>query len=378
MYDIILKNCRLFNGTDFLPEPTDIAVYNGRIAKVGNIGEYDAAHKIDCTGMTVTPGLIDAHAHFAPFSGIGVDPALSCLPFGVTAVLDAGSVGCNTLEPVASAMYTAPVETRLFMNLCSFGLNSMRSFPEDIDPDKFDKKKIERVFEKYPDKLCGLKIRMGKECSRHYGKAPLAAALDIAHGLGVPLCTHVSDPDFPAGELAEMMGEGDIFTHTYQSRGNTIIDGGSVDRRILRARERGVLFDVGDARVHLDFEVFKTALGEGFAPDLIGSDITDRGAFDKGVFALPLTLSKLVTLGMDEKEVLRRATSHAAKILGFSGGIIAEGRVADVAVWNVKHDYGKLYDGAMREIDAKYFLSPQMTLKNGNIAWRSMDFRTDF
>jgi hypothetical protein len=156
---------------------------------------------------------------------------------------------------------------------------------------------------------------MGKECSRHYGKAPLAAALDIAHGLGVPLCTHVSDPDFPAGELAEMMGEGDIFTHTYQGRGNTIISDGSVDKRILRARERGVLFDVGDARVHLDFEVFKTALREGFVPDLIGSDITDRGAFDKGVFALPLTLSKLISLGMDEAAVLRSAMKMRDSLL---------------------------------------------------------------
>ena len=378
MYDVILKNCRLFDGEGFLEGGTEIAVYGGKIAAIGGIEDYNADFKIDCTGMTVTPGLIDAHAHLAPYAGIGVDPKLACLPFGVTAALDAGSVGCNTVDSVAHAMYTAPVETRFFMNVCSYGLNSLRSYPEDIDPEKFDKKKIERMFEKYPDKLCGLKIRMGKECSRHYGKAPLAAALDLAHGLGVPLCTHVSDPDFPAGELAEMMGEGDIFTHTYQGRGNTVIDGDRIDRRILDARERGVIFDVGDACFHFDFEVFKIALAEGFLPDIIGGDVTDKGVFFSGTFALPMTLSKLVSLGMDEGEVLRRATSGAADILGFTGGRLKVGERADIAVFEVKNDGGVLFDGRRHRIDASYFLAPRMTLKDGNIAWRSIEFRNDF
>ncbi|MBQ2732891.1 MAG: amidohydrolase family protein [Clostridia bacterium] len=378
MYDIILKGCRLFDGERFYNEPTDIAIERGRIAKIGTVSDCKAEFVRDCTGMTVTPGLIDAHAHFAPFAGIGVDPHLACLPFGVTAVLDAGSVGCNTVDSVAGAMYTAPVETRLFMNVCSSGLNSLRSYPEDIDPAKFDRAKIERMFDKYPDKLCGLKIRMGKECSLHYGKEPLKAALELAHGIGVPLCTHVSNPDFPAGELAEMMGEGDIFTHTYQGRGNTILDGDKIDIRILRARERGVIFDVGDACFHLDFEVFSTALATGFAPDLIGSDITDKGVFHHGVFALPMTLSKLVSMGMNEADVLRTATSKAADTLGFKGGRIAEGRAADIAVFRAKHNCGTFKDGKGHIIDASYYLVPQLTVKNGSVAWCNIEFREGY
>lgn len=378
MYDIILKNCRLFDGERFYTEPTDIAIKKGRIAKIGSLGDCKAEFVRDCSGLTVTPGLIDAHAHFAPFAGIGVDPHLSCLPFGVTAVLDAGSVGCNTVDSVANAMYTAPVETRLFMNVCSSGLNSLRSYPEDIDPAKFDRAKIERMFEKYPDNLCGLKIRMGKECSLHYGKEPLRAALELAHSIGVPLCTHVSNPDFPAGELAEMMGEGDIFTHTYQGRGNTILDGDKIDIRILRARERGVIFDVGDACFHLDFEVFSTALRYGFTPDLIGSDITDKGVFHHGVFALPMTLSKLISMGMDEAEVLRTATSRAADTLGFTGGRIAEGRNADIAVFKTKRDCGTFTDGKGHKINASYYLVPQLTVKKGSVAWCNIEFREGF
>lgn len=378
MYDIILKGCRLFDGEKFYAEPTDIAIERGKVAKIGALADCKAEFVRDCTGLTVTPGLIDAHAHFAPFAGIGVDPNLACLPFGVTAVLDAGSVGCNTVDSVASAMYTAPVETRLFMNVCSSGLNSLRSYPEDIDPAKFDKAKIERMFEKYPDKLCGLKIRMGRECSLHYGKEPLKAALELAHGIGVPLCTHVSNPDFPAGELAEMMGEGDIFTHTYQGRGNTILDGDKIDARILRARERGVIFDVGDACFHLDFEVFSTALANGFTPDIIGSDITDKGVFHHGVFALPMTLSKLVSMGMDEEEMLKTATSKAADILGFTGGRIAEGKRADIAVFKVKHNCGTFKDGKGHILDASYYLVPQLTVKNGGVAWCNIEFRDGY
>jgi len=375
MYDIILKDCRLFNGESFDNETKDIALLNGRIAEIGKI---DAKSKktVNCSNMTVTPGLIDFHTHLFPLTALGINPSLACLPFGVTAAADAGSAGCNTFECSLQSIRNMPIALKCFLNVCSSGLFSMRTNPEDIDPEKFDVAVIERLFAKYPDVLIGLKIRMGKESSRHYGKAPLEKAAELAKSLGVPLCVHVSDPAFPAGELAEILSAGDIMTHTYQGRGNTVLTAdNAIDPRILAARERGVIFDVGDACIHFDLEVFKRCAELGFLPDTVGSDVTDSGVFDSGSFALPLVLSKLITLGMAEDKVLKAATSRAADLLGFDSGRIAVGKPADIAVFEIKHNAGIYHDRGSHTVNADYLLVPRMTVQNGSIVWRDIEFR---
>lgn len=62
MYDLIIKNATIIDGTGAAPYTGDVAVKDGKIAA---IGEYlEGADKlIDATGLTVTPGFIDSHSH---------------------------------------------------------------------------------------------------------------------------------------------------------------------------------------------------------------------------------------------------------------------------------------------------------------------------
>lgn len=60
-YDLIVKN-----GTVYLPGgpvSADIGVIGGKIASIGAISG-DAGEVIDCTGLTVLPGVIDSQVHF--------------------------------------------------------------------------------------------------------------------------------------------------------------------------------------------------------------------------------------------------------------------------------------------------------------------------
>jgi dihydroorotase len=60
-YDLVLRN-----GACVLPwgiEATDVGVRQGRIAALGDLRTADAAEEIDCRGLHVLPGLIDAHVH---------------------------------------------------------------------------------------------------------------------------------------------------------------------------------------------------------------------------------------------------------------------------------------------------------------------------
>ena len=83
-FDLVLRG-----GTCVLPwgeEATDIGVRAGRIAAMGDLRTADAAETIDCTGLHVLPGLIDAHVHLRDPG----DPKVETLETGTRAALLGG------------------------------------------------------------------------------------------------------------------------------------------------------------------------------------------------------------------------------------------------------------------------------------------------
>jgi len=62
MYDLIIKNGKILDGTGSPVFRADIAIKDGKIARIGR-GLTDAAQVIDASGLTVTPGFIDSHSH---------------------------------------------------------------------------------------------------------------------------------------------------------------------------------------------------------------------------------------------------------------------------------------------------------------------------
>ena len=68
-FDLVLAGGRVV-----LPwgeETTDIGVRQGRIAALGDLSRAAAGHRLECRGLHVLPGLIDAHVHLRdPFNGV--------------------------------------------------------------------------------------------------------------------------------------------------------------------------------------------------------------------------------------------------------------------------------------------------------------------
>lgn len=62
MYDLIIQNGWLLDGTGGPAYRADIGIRAGRIARIAK-GLQTAARIIDATGLTVTPGFIDSHSH---------------------------------------------------------------------------------------------------------------------------------------------------------------------------------------------------------------------------------------------------------------------------------------------------------------------------
>ena len=62
MYDLIIKDGLITDGTGRDAYLADIAVKDGKIAAIGRLQEV-ADRIIDATGKYVTPGFIDPHSH---------------------------------------------------------------------------------------------------------------------------------------------------------------------------------------------------------------------------------------------------------------------------------------------------------------------------
>ena len=64
MFDWIIRNGRVIDGTGNPPFRADVALQDGKIAFVGLLpADAPAAHTLDATGHCVTPGFIDVHSH---------------------------------------------------------------------------------------------------------------------------------------------------------------------------------------------------------------------------------------------------------------------------------------------------------------------------
>ena len=98
MFDVVIRNGLVIDGTGAPGQIADVALNDGRIAAVGEVSE-SGAREIDAKGLVVAPGFVDIHTHFD--AQVFWDTTLSPSPLhGVTTVIS-GNCGFTIapLEP---------------------------------------------------------------------------------------------------------------------------------------------------------------------------------------------------------------------------------------------------------------------------------------
>ena len=82
MHDLVIRGATVVDGLGHDPVRADVAVEDGRIAAIGEVGK-DAAEIVDAGGLALMPGIIDLHTHYD--AQVTWDPTLSPSPsLGVT------------------------------------------------------------------------------------------------------------------------------------------------------------------------------------------------------------------------------------------------------------------------------------------------------
>ncbi|MCJ7837508.1 amidohydrolase family protein [Cuneatibacter sp. NSJ-177] len=85
MFDLLIQNARIYDGSGKPPFPGDIGVTGGIISQIGPSLPSPARRTIDAAGRCVTPGFIDMHSH-ADLSIVQYPDAESLLGQGITTV----------------------------------------------------------------------------------------------------------------------------------------------------------------------------------------------------------------------------------------------------------------------------------------------------
>jgi dihydroorotase len=106
---------------------------------------------------------------------------------------------------------------------------------------------------------------------------------------------------------------------------------------VQRARDNGVLFDIGMGQGSFNWTVAEFATRAGFWPDTIGTDL-HAGNCEGPTYDMPTTMSRILHLGMPLPEVIRCSTVEPARAVGWDDriGTLGQGRDADVSVFAIE------------------------------------------
>jgi dihydroorotase len=374
-YDLLLRGGHVIDLQNGVSAVRDVAITAGRVAAVAaQIDPASAFKTIDVSGLYVTPGLVDIHAHV--YAGTGekgsyagdnsVYPDGFTLRVGVTTVVDAGGAGWRNFDDFKQRVIDRS-RTRVlaFLNIVGHGMRGGEFEQNLADMEAAPTADSAR---KHGGLIVGIK-------TAHYaGPAwtPVERAVEAGTLAGVPVMVDfgANKPERPLAVLVTTkLRPGDIYTHVYSGLRGEQEPLGRVNPALRAARERGVLFDVGHGGGSFLWRIAAPAVREGFLPDSISTDL-HIGSMNAGMKDQLNVMSKFLALGMPLDEVIRRATWNAARAIRQDAlGHLSVGAVADIAVLRLERGQFGFVDinGARLRGDRR--LVCELTLRDGKVVY---------
>ena len=343
VFDLILRGGRVIDPSQGVDEIMDVGFSGGKVARLGiNLPAESRTEMRDVTGRLVVPGLIDLHTHvYWGGTSLGIDAQDFCRKSGVTTCIDTGSAGPGNFAGFRKhVIEQSAVRILAYLHVSFAGIYA---FSKTVMVGESEELRLlapadaVAVAEANRDVIIGIKVRVGLRASGRSGTAPLDIALQAANQTGLPLMCHIDEPPPSYEEVLERLRPGDVLTHAFRPFPNAPVDPqGRVKDAVLRARQRGVRFDIGHGKGSFAFKTARAMLANGFLPDTISSDIhalcIDGPAYDQVT-----TLSKFLCMGMPLNDVIAATTVNAAMALRRPElGTLKPGSVGDATILSIK------------------------------------------
>ena len=374
-YELLLQNGHVIDPKNGIDAPRDIAISDGKIAKVAEeIPSNQAAQSVDLAGLIVTPGLIDIHVHVYHTrepETLSVIADHHCFRSGVTTVVDTGTAGAkHFLHFKRTVIDQAKTRIYAYINIVKSGM--IGPFEQDID--EMDPELAASIVLAYPDDCVGIKTAH-YWVSQPFDQAhPPWAAVDRALQASA-ICKKPLMVDFwhrpgrTYQELLQKMQPGDIHTHVYAQQFPVLNDKNEPADFMFEARERGIIFDLGHGAGSFWFRQAIPAYQGGFGPDSISTDL-HIGNVNGVVHDMLTTMSKLLCMRMPLAEVIYRSTVTPAEEIGHPElGHLSIGAEADIAVLKQHEGEFGYVDCGHARMNGDRKLCCQMTLRAGEIVY---------
>ncbi|OGI14429.1 MAG: hypothetical protein A2878_01805 [Candidatus Moranbacteria bacterium RIFCSPHIGHO2_01_FULL_54_31] len=131
MYDILIQNGTVIDGSGRPMYRADVAVKEGRIVALGDLASARAERMIDATGQYVTPGFVDVNNHSDTYWQLFSHPELESLLYqGVTTII--GGNSGSSLAPLTDPGIIRSIQKWTDVEKINFNWLSMRDFLQEV------------------------------------------------------------------------------------------------------------------------------------------------------------------------------------------------------------------------------------------------------
>jgi len=374
---LLLKGGQVIDPANGVDRRADVRLSEGRVTAVApDMPATSGETVLDVAGYYVVPGIIDMHAHvFSTHrrSTLSLDPHVNTFSSGVTTVVDAGTAGWRDFADFrAEVIDRARIRVLAYVNIVGSGMGG--EWEHDVR--EMRPGLAAAMADEHRDVVVGIKT------AHYWAKRPfdaehppwaaVDAAVEAGERCGLPVMVdfYPSLPERPYPELIlQKLRPGDIHTHVFAQQFPVIDGQGKVCDHLFRARERGVIFDLGHGAASFWFRNAVPAIQQGFVPDSISTDL-HTGNLNGPVIDMATTMSKMLAMGVPLPEVIARSTVAPAREIGRPElGTLTPGAEADVAILALDEGEFGFVDCGQTRIASNQRLRCVMTVRAGEIVY---------
>jgi dihydroorotase len=375
--NLLLKGGHVIDPANGIDRRADVRLSEGQVEAVTHDMPSSSGETVlDVAGYYVVPGIIDMRAHvFSTHrrSRLSLDPHVNTFSSGVTTVVDAGTAGWQDFAEFRTEVIDrARIRVLAYVNIVGSGMGG--DWEHDVR--EMRPALAAAMADEHRDVVVGIKTAHywanRPFDAEHPPWAAVDAAVEAGERCGLPVMVDFYPwlPERPYPDLIlEKLRPGDIHTHVFAQQFPVIDERGKVSDHLFRARERGVIFDLGHGAASFWFHNAAPAIRQGFVPDSISTDL-HTGNLNGPVIDMATTMSKMLAMGVPLTEVIARSTVAPAREIGRQGlGTLTPGAEADVAILALDEGEFGFVDCGQTRIASNQQLRCVMTVRAGEIVY---------